>query len=553
MQQKDWYHIAVVHQNHAAHTATSYLPENFLDSFLDLIIWGHEHECLIEPRTNPEMDFKVMQPGSSVATSLAPGEAVPKHVAILTVTGREMECEPIPLKTVRPFVYKEIVLSTEKEAVKLAKKDNSRHRLTEWLVSKVDEMIGEAREQWEEAQEEDSDDEEEPVFPLPLIRLRVEHSSIDGVQFEIENPQRFSQRFTGRVANNHDILQLHVKKRNAAARRLVASEELKEMMAKNDTSESVRVAELVAKFLSTQSLSILPQNYFEDAVNQYIVKDDKHAMDMFVNESLSKQIRNLVKLNEGEDNNDDDDNDDLLEQFDKYKSQMEEMFKKGQLKSSSGKAKYRPKPADWDDDFDGVWEDQPAALMPTQKNSDDESSHDSDVTPKPTATRGRGRGRGARGGATSTRGRGASAAAKKTATPNGRGKRKKVEESEEDEDVIMIDDDEDEASDSQAMFFPDAKGKKSTTSARGSRAASVISSASKATSGTRKPATTTTRKTPARTAATRGAKQSTLSFSTSQASVLGNGKSQLSDIEDDDDDDDAFEPATTTRSSRSRR
>lgn len=551
----DWYNICVIHQNHAAHTATSHIPENFLDDKLDLVIWGHEHECLIEPRSNAEMGFKVMQPGSSVATSLAPGEAAQKHVAILSITGREMKCEPIPLKTVRPFVYKEIVLSTEKEAVKLAKKDNSRHRLTEWLVSKVEELIEQARQQWEEAQEEGSDDDEEPVFPLPLIRLRVEHSSIDGVQFEMENPQRFSQRFTGKVANNHDVIQLHVKKRTAAARRLVASEELKEIMARTEASESVKVAELVAKFLSSQSLTILPQNYFEDAVNQYIDKDDKHAMDMFVNESLSKQIRNLIKLGEGEDNGGDDD-DELKEKFDKYKSEMEEMFKKGQLKRGSGKAKFRPKPADWDDDFDGVWEDQPAALIPAEKKSDDESSHDSEVTPKPTATRGRGRGRGARGGAVSTRGRGVSAAAKKTATTNGRSKRKKIEESEEeDEDVVMIDDDEDEASDSQAMFFSDAKGKKSAPSVRGSRAASVTSNASKATGGARKPAapTATTRKTPARAAAPRTAKQSTLSFSTSQASVLGNRKGQVSDVEDEDDDEDAFEPATTTRSGRGRK
>lgn len=558
VQKKDWYNIAVVHQNHAAHTSTSYLPENFLASFLDLVVWGHEHECLIEPRTNAEMNFKVMQPGSSVATSLAPGEAVPKHVAILSITGREMKCEPIPLKTVRPFVYKEIVLGTEKEAIKLAKKDNPRHRLTQWLVAKVDELIEQARQQWEDAQEEGSDDEEERKFPLPLVRLRVEHSSIDGVQFEIENPQRFSQRFTGRVANNHDILQLHVKKRNAAARRLVASEELKQMMAKTEASEGVKVAELVAKFFSTQSLTILPQNYFEDAVSQYIDKDDKHAMDMFISESLGKQIRNLVKL--GEDGGDDDD-EDLAQEFDKYKTEMEEMFKNGQLKIRGSKERYKPKPSNWNDDSNGVWEDQPAALLPVERdNDDDDASNDSDVTPKPVATtRGRGRGRGARGGVASTRGRGTAAAAKKTtATTNGRSKRKKVEESDEEseaEDVIMVDDDDDEGSDSQAMFFSDARGKKTPTATAGggSRAASVTSNVSKAATARKPAAATATRKTPARAAAPKGTKQSTLSFSTSQASVLGNARSQICDIEDDEDDEDAFEPASTTRSGKGRR
>ena len=87
VQQDDWFNIMAVHQNHHAHSETGYLPENFLPEFMDLVVWGHEHECLIDPKYNPETSFHVMQPGSSVATSLVPGEAVPKHVAILNVTG----------------------------------------------------------------------------------------------------------------------------------------------------------------------------------------------------------------------------------------------------------------------------------------------------------------------------------------------------------------------------------------------------------------------------------------------------------------------------------
>lgn len=55
-----------------------YLPESFLPDFLDLIVWGHEHECRIQPEFNSEQSFFVMQPGSSVATSLCAGEAVDK-------------------------------------------------------------------------------------------------------------------------------------------------------------------------------------------------------------------------------------------------------------------------------------------------------------------------------------------------------------------------------------------------------------------------------------------------------------------------------------------
>lgn len=60
------------------HGPTNYIPEQFLDDFIDLVVWGHEHECLITPTRNEQQLFYVTQPGSSVATSLSPGEAAKK-------------------------------------------------------------------------------------------------------------------------------------------------------------------------------------------------------------------------------------------------------------------------------------------------------------------------------------------------------------------------------------------------------------------------------------------------------------------------------------------
>ncbi|KAK5083489.1 meiotic recombination [Lithohypha guttulata] len=584
----DWYSIAVVHQNHHAHGPTSYLPENFLPQFLDLVIWGHEHECVIEPSLNPQMTFKVMQPGSSVATSLAPGEAVPKHVAILSITGKNMKCEPIKLKTVRPFVYKEIVLGMNEKAKAIAEKPGHRHRLTEWLMKQVDDLIDEANQQWEADREEDGTNDEQER-PLPLIRLRVEHGSIEGFRFELENPQRFSNRFSGRVANNHDVVQFYIKKRTVVAARTKASEELKQLMDRPETAESVKVSKLVAEFLSAQSLTILPQNYFGDAVNQYIEKDDKHAMDLFVDDSLSKQIQAMVDMNAEQDEMDDD----MTAGFSDFRARLEEQFMKGEIKRKAGdKSIYKPKPPDYDSEMDGPWEEQAAACITVgaDKDGDAESDNDSDATPKPAhaPARGRGRGRGARGGTTSTRARGGAAVKKTTASRSsattstrGKGRKKIIEEESEEEDansdIIMLDDDdgddEDAASpsidsDSQAMFFPEVKsvGSKPTAttngSARGSRAGSQTNNTTAS-----KPATksavpvASTRKPAARAAAARSNKQSTLSFTNSQASVFGNGggggRSQrnVSDIEDDDDDDeDAFEPATMSRkSTRSQR
>lgn len=83
---EEWFNLMVVHQNRAKHGPKNYLPEQFLDNFLDLVVWGHEHECRIDQEWNAEQAFFVTQPGSSIATSLCHGEAVPKHVGLLQVT-----------------------------------------------------------------------------------------------------------------------------------------------------------------------------------------------------------------------------------------------------------------------------------------------------------------------------------------------------------------------------------------------------------------------------------------------------------------------------------
>lgn len=208
-QSNDWFNLLAVHQNHHSHTPTSYLPENMLPEWLDLVVWGHEHECLIDPSYNPETGFHVMQPGSSVATSLVPGEAVAKHVAIVNVTGRDFKVEKHRLKSVRPFMTNEIILAGDKRFNGLDKKKENRHELTKKLMGIVEEMIEEANAEWESLQEEATLEGERP---LPLIRLKVEYTAPEGGQYDIENPQRFSNRFQGKVANTNDVVQFYKKK-----------------------------------------------------------------------------------------------------------------------------------------------------------------------------------------------------------------------------------------------------------------------------------------------------------------------------------------------------
>lgn len=59
----DWFNIFVCHQNRVDRGMTKYLAEEALPEFLDLVIWGHEHECRLKEEWSPIQEFHVTQPG----------------------------------------------------------------------------------------------------------------------------------------------------------------------------------------------------------------------------------------------------------------------------------------------------------------------------------------------------------------------------------------------------------------------------------------------------------------------------------------------------------
>lgn len=533
VQMGDWFNMLAVHQNHNAHTATSYLPENVLPDWLDLVVWGHEHECLIDPTQNPETGFHVMQPGSSVATSLVPGEAAQKHVAIVSVTGKDFKVQKIPLKTVRPFVTRELVLSQDKKFKDLDKKKDNRQEVTRRLMEVVDQMIQEANEEWEQLQDDDEEVPEER--PLPLIRLKVEYSATDGGQFEVENPQRFSNRFLGKVANTNDVVYFYRKK--STQRKPTAANPAQALEALEDGTDMVKVESLVQEFLQAQSLKVLPQGPFGDAVNQFVAKDDKHAMELFVSEHLSGQVKQMLGLES--------DDEDLNSAMEIYRARVEQQEARESRKSFvERKRVLNPKPDHWDSDFDGPWEDDPNAWTfedeedtatnpklrqgrgssrKDQHSGDGRQDEDDDA---PTAAKRR------------TTARSAKPPAKKPPARKppvrGRGRRTipqsedEDDEQEEDDDIIM-------ESDVEPGREPEPEPKPAARSRRAPAARAATKSA-KASAGKSKAGSTK--------------KQSTLNFSQSQMSGTQQKAVEISD--DEVSDDDAFEPAPVASRTRKR-
>lgn len=427
-QQGDWFNLMAVHQNHHAHNETGYLPENFLPEFLDLVVWGHEHECQIDPKKNPETGFHVMQPGSSVATSLVAGEMEQKHVAVVTIAGKDFKVDRFPLKTVRPFITREIKLADDKRFQRLEKLKDNKAQISRLLQEIIEEMIEEASNQWLELQ----DGEEELEPPKPLIRLKVETTSKEG-HFEMENPHRFSNKFADKVANTNDVVHFY-RKKTGTTRKAEKSDMPDQSALGHLDVNDIKVEKLVREFLEAQSLKILPQQPFGDAVHQFVEKNDKYALESFVGDALTDQVREMLSLDAGADD------DDLDEAMEAKKQAMEKAFAAGLMKLRKKETKYKPKPRNWDSDLDGEWEDQPQAIAEDDDEEDEAASvvgvkaPAKKVTPK-------------RAPAKKAPAKTTKAAAKKitAAKPAVRGRKKAVvSEEEEDEDVVMLDDDDDE-------------------------------------------------------------------------------------------------------------
>ncbi|KAK1761528.1 double-strand break repair protein mus-23 [Echria macrotheca] len=521
-QKAEFFNLLALHQNHHAHTPTSYLPENMLPDFLDLVIWGHEHECLIDPQRNQETGFHVMQPGSSVATSLVPGEAVTKHVALLKITGRNFEVDKIPLKTVRPFITREISLASDKRFKGLEKKKDNRQDITKRLMAIVDEMIEEANTKWQSIHADEMDEETEP--PLPLIRLKVEYTAPEGSQFEVENPQRFSNRFAGRVANQNDVVYFYRKKSGAKRKPKDAKDVAAGVMESLDAAETVGVDALVQEFFAQQSLKILPQVPFGDAVNQYVTKDDKQAIEMFLVDSLSTQVKELLQLS------DDKVMDGLDAHIEDFRKVMEKSFLTGQQRQAQRRRRMKPRPEDWDSDRDGDWAAQPDVIeelppspepasrrtQPTSgvTFSDDEEMFVDDAPAKAparaTTSRATKRAAPAKAAPAKKAPSAKKAAPAKKAPARGRKKANPFIDSDEEEDVIMEDDDDDEPVITQTSRNQPARAGRATATAR--------------------------------------TRQTTLNFS--QASSAKRSQRAIEISDDEISDDDAFESMPSTKNKR---
>ncbi|XP_053564585.1 double-strand break repair protein MRE11 [Bombina bombina] len=378
-----WFNLFVIHQNRSKHGATNYIPEQFLDDFLDLVIWGHEHECKIAPERNEQQLFYVSQPGSSVATSLSPGEAVKKHVGLLRIKGKKMNMQKIPLQTVRQFFIEDIVLADYPD---IFNPDNPKvtQDIENFCIEKIEAML-------ETAERERLGNSRQPE--KPLIRLRVDYTG----GFEPFNTLRFSQKFVERTANPKDIIHFFRHKEQKDKKDIAPINFGNIERKASSDGTTLRVEDLVKQYFQTAEknvqLSLLTERGMGEAVQEFVDKEEKDAIEELVKFQLEKTQRFLKERNiDAEEEKIDEE----VRKFrDTRKTNTNEEDEEVREAINRARA-HRSQVEDInmsDDDIIGR-----KTADPTFDDSDDPSSL------VPARGRGRGRARGGRGQSSSTRG-----------------------------------------------------------------------------------------------------------------------------------------------------
>lgn len=236
-----WYNILMVHQNRVPREG-EYLPEDFIDPFFDLVLYGHEHESIKIRHKN----FDVIQCGSSIRTSLCDGESYDKYAYILDLS-KNTSLERKILTSVRPIFI---------ESIKITKNDPMPE-----IYSKLEEMLSKSTLSKSNL--------------LPLLRLRIEMA--DDIDF---NKHRILALLENKIANPLDAVKIVRKSRNA----------------KEEKHESIKKSEIEDVYegiLNNVCLKALIQNKVVDSVREFVDKDSKESFANLIKETTTLILENI--------------------------------------------------------------------------------------------------------------------------------------------------------------------------------------------------------------------------------------------------------------------
>uniref|UniRef100_A0AC35TIW7 Mre11_DNA_bind domain-containing protein n=1 Tax=Rhabditophanes sp. KR3021 TaxID=114890 RepID=A0AC35TIW7_9BILA len=298
-----YFNILVLHQNRPRRNFTrrtgAFIPDKLIPDFFDLIVWGHEHMSIpdLEKVTRSdefgkETSFYILQPGSTVATSLCEDEKGQKNCFILKINGTAFEHKTIPLLTVRQMAIDELVLDVYHDRRKIAKSsvrvDNSPDE--KLIIDKIDEMLYELKKV------------KNPRQPnLPLVRLKLIYEDMFAQIIPI-NPKKFGSRFKDKVANPEDMFFVKVVKPKEVAIPMSTIHGVDEQ-----GNAYKDVSQIVEDYFATadcgDALNVITDKSIGLSLQEYATSDGtlesvNKAFSKSVEDQVNELVKNLTKYSE---------------------------------------------------------------------------------------------------------------------------------------------------------------------------------------------------------------------------------------------------------------
>lgn len=324
---KKWFNIFALHQNRMTRGSSRGISETLLPPWLDYVVWGHEHDSIPELKMSKPA---IVQPGSTVATSLSFGESLPKHAILLEVYKGTLKHTAIPLRTVRNFEFADVALS-EQDGLSPLKPEG----VQKYLEETVEQMIVRQETLFDVKLAgiengtipRDSGGFMYPpnefyieklsrIARQPLIRLRVEISG----GWESLNAQRFGQAYVGRSACSADMLHFYRQRQGTKSRLFLSGQaggsrgasqdpdELRnqlagDLQADEGTENGLRIPTLVQYYLfdkraGGKGLNFLEIDKLTTAVDEFVEKSEARAIPEYVQAFLKKQQDKTLDENE---------------------------------------------------------------------------------------------------------------------------------------------------------------------------------------------------------------------------------------------------------------
>lgn len=270
------FRILMVHQN-----ATTYgehaekvqdllsnaLPNDSDENKIDLVIWGHEHENLVEPRKYG--NIMVTQPGSTIYTQIRKKDATPRSMAILEIDSdpeSKYEFRPYVLSS-RKFIYREIELD---KIFKGTKTPDDKIRKIEEEINSI-------------LAEENVDENDKPIMKIVLISHNMETNTL--------SLSSIYHAFQNKIANHQNFIKImnkSVKDNN--------KEPKKSTNNTGPTGDPSSMEKMMEEDLDAASFQIIPLEILTQSFQQFIHGDDSKAFETNVETVFNGIIKHLNEM-----------------------------------------------------------------------------------------------------------------------------------------------------------------------------------------------------------------------------------------------------------------